>query len=317
MLRSIVRSSIRLRLLVLAAAATLLILGVTQLQKAPVDTLPEFTAPVVTIQTESLGLSANEVEELITVPMEQDLLNGVKGARTIRSHSVPGLSRIDLIFDQGTDVFEARQLVQERLTQAFVLPNVSKPPQMLDPVSSTSHAMIIGLSTKKLSPIQLSVLARWTVRPRLLGLSGVANVAIWGFRDRQLQVLVDPARLHKNHLTVSQVVRTTANAQLVSPLSFLEASTPGTGGFIDGPVQRLSVRHVLPLGTPKDLAQVPIEDTGAGKHARLGDVANVVEGHPPLIGDAVVHGGPGLLLVVDKVPGADTRAVTQRIQTAL
>ena len=88
MLSSLVRSSIRLRLLVLAAAATLLIVGVTQLHNAPVDTLPEFTAPVVTIQTESLGLSANEVEELITVPMEQDLLNGVKGARTIRSHSV-------------------------------------------------------------------------------------------------------------------------------------------------------------------------------------------------------------------------------------
>jgi Cu/Ag efflux pump CusA len=177
--------------------------------------------------------------------------------------------------------------------------------------------MIVGLSTQKLSPIQLSVLARWTVRPRLLGLAGVANVAIWGFRDRQLQVLVDPNRLRAKHLRVAQIVRTTANAQLVSPLSFLEASTPGTGGFIDGPVQRLSVRHVLPLGTPDDLAQVPVEGTGGGKHARLGDVARVVQGHPPLIGDAVVHGGPGLLLVIDKVPGADPRAVTRRVETAL
>jgi Cu/Ag efflux pump CusA len=317
MLPSIVRSSIRLRLLVLAAAAALLIVGVTQLPKAPVDTLPEFTAPVVRIQTESLGLSANEVEELITVPMEQDLLNGVRGARVIGSHSVPGLSSVDLVFDQGTSMLEARQLVQERLTQAHALPNVSKPPQMLDPVSSTGHVMIIGLSTKKLSPIQLSVLARWTIRPRLLGLSGVANVAIWGHRDRQLQVLVDPARLRARGLTVSQVVRTTGNAQLVSPLSFLEASTPGTGGFIDGAIQRLSVRHVLPFGTPRDLAQVPVEGTSGKRHTRLGDVAKVVQGHPPLIGDAVVHGGPGLLLVVDKVPGADTRAVTQRVDEAL
>src|SRR5436309_13453183 len=106
MLRAIIGTSIRLRLLVLAAAAALLIAGATQLPDATVDTLPEFTPPVVKVQTESLGLSANEVEELITVPMEQDLLNGVKGARTITSHSVPGLSSIDLGLDHGTSVFE-------------------------------------------------------------------------------------------------------------------------------------------------------------------------------------------------------------------
>src|SRR3954454_16022059 len=239
MLRWIVASSLKFRLLVLPLAAAVMVLGITQLRNAPVDVLPEFTQPVVEVQTESIGLSAPEVEQLMTVPMEQDLLNGVMGVESIRSDSVPGLSDVTMTFERGMDLFQARQLVQERLTQAHVLPNVGKPPQMLQPMSSTSRVMMIGLSSQKLTPIQLSVLARWTVKPRLLGLPGVANVAMWGFRDRQLQVNVDPARLALHHVSLSQLLRTTGNAQLVSPLTFVEASTPGTGGFIDGAHPRL------------------------------------------------------------------------------
>jgi Cu/Ag efflux pump CusA len=315
MVRWIVASSLKFRLLVLPLATALVALGVTQLHQAPVDALPEFTLPVVEVQTESLGLSAPEVEQLITVPMEQDLLNGVMGVDTIRSSSVPGLSDITMTFERGTNIFQARQLVQERMTQAHALPNVSKPPQMLQPLSSTSRAMIVGLSTDKLTPIQLSVLARWTVKPRLMGLQGVANVAIWGFRDRELQVLADPARLKREGVTLSQVLRTTGNAQLVSPLTFVEASTPGTGGFIDGPNQRLGVRHIVPFGKPANLASVPVE--GAGRTVRLGDVANVTEDHQPLIGDAVVGDHHGLLLVVQKLPGANTLDVTRRVEGAL
>src|SRR3954468_4350922 len=315
MLRWIVASSLKFRLLVVPLAVALLVVGFTQLRKAPVDVLPEFTQPIVEVQTESLGLSAPEVEQLITVPMEQDLLNGVMGVETIRSESVPGLSDITMVFERGMDLFEARQLVQERLTQAHALPNVSKPPQMLQPMSATSRVMMIGLSTEKLSPIQLSVLARWTVKPRLMGLPGVANVAIWGFRDRQLQVNVDPARLAVNHVSLSQLLRTTGNAQLVSPLTFVEASTPGTGGFIDGPNQRIGIRHIVPFGKPSNLAQVPVEDTGG--RLRIGDVATVSEEHQPLIGDAVVGGRRGLLLVVQKLPGANTLKVTHEVDDAL
>jgi Cu/Ag efflux pump CusA len=261
----------------------------------------------VQVQTESLGLSAAEVEQLITVPMEQDLLNGVPGLETIRSDSVPGLSEITMVFDRDTALLRDRQLVQERLSQAFALPNVSKPPQMLEPVSSTSRVMMIGLSSRRLSPIELSVLARWTIRPRLMGLAGVANVAIWGFRDRQLQVLVDPGRLHTHGVTLDQVIRTTGNAQLVSPLSYLEASTPGTGGFTDLANQRLGIRHIIPFGKPANLGAVPIEHR-SGPPVRLGDVATVEENHQPLVGDAVVGGGPGLLLVVQKLrTGRGTR----------
>ena len=125
----------------------MLAVGIAQLRDAPVDVLPEFTPPYAEIQTEALGLSADEVEQLITVPLEADLLNGVEGVDVIRSQSLPGLSSIVLVFEPGTDVYRARQLVQERLTQAHALPNVSKPPTLLQPLSSSSRVLMIGLSS--------------------------------------------------------------------------------------------------------------------------------------------------------------------------
>src|SRR6266508_1924024 len=260
MIRSIVGSSLKSRGLVVVLAAALLFFGFTQLRNVPVDVLPEFAPPTVEVQTEALGLSAAEVEELITVPLEQDLLNGVAWLDTIRSESIPGLSRVELIFEPGTDLLRARQVVTERLTQSAGLPQVAKPPAMMQPLSSTSRVMMVGLSSKELSPIQVSVLARWTIRPRLMGVPGVANVAIWGQRERQLQVTAD------------------------------------------------------------DLAQVTVDGAkplANGKALRVGDVANVVEDHQPLIGDAVFGDGPGLLLVVEKFPGANTREVTQGVEDAL
>src|ERR671922_967859 len=316
MISAIVRASLRFRLLVVGIAAGVLAVGITQLRDAPADVLPEFTPPYVEIQTEALGLSAQEVEQLVTVPLEADLLNGVQGVDVIRSKSVPGMSSIVLVFAPGTDVYRGRQLVQERLTQvgAAAFPNVSKPPTLLQPLSSSSRVMMIGLSSDKLSPIERSVIARWTVRPRLMGVPGVANVAIWGLRDQQIQVQVDPERLRDRNVTLNQVVETTGNAQLVSPLTFLEASTPGTGGFIETPNQRLQVRHVFEnFGTPEALGNVTVEGTDG--QLRVDDVANVVEEHQPLIGDAIVDGNDDrLLLVVEKFPGADTVEVTSGVE---
>src|SRR5919198_3305121 len=161
MLRWMIRTSLRFRLLVVAIAAGVLALGAAQLRDAPMDVLPEFTPPYAEIQTEALGLSADEVEQFITVPLEADLLNGVEGVDVIRSESVPGLSSIVLVFEPGTDVYRARQLVQERLIQAHALPNVSRPPTLLQPLSSSSRVLMIGLSSQRLSPIERSVIARW------------------------------------------------------------------------------------------------------------------------------------------------------------
>ncbi len=149
MMRAIIDSSIRFRLLVVALAAGAIAVGVTQLPKTSVEVLPDFTPPTVEVQTEALGLSAEEVEELITVPLEQDLLNGVAFLDDIRSESVPGLSRILMVFEEDTDLYTARQVVAERLTQAHALPNVSKPPQMLQPLSSTNRAMMVSVSSKQ------------------------------------------------------------------------------------------------------------------------------------------------------------------------
>ena len=313
---SLVGWSMRFRQLVLLVAFGLLVLGATQLRDMPADVLPEFTPPYVEVQTEALGLSAAEVEELITVPLEGDLLNGVAGIDVIRSESVAGLSRIVLVIEPGTDVMDARQLVQERLTQAHALPNVSKPPAMLQPLSSSSRVLMVGLRSDELSMIDLGLLARWTIRPRLLGVPGVANVAMWGQREHQLQVQVDPEQLATRGVSLEQIVSTTGNSQLVSPLSFLEGSTPGSGGFIDTPNQRLQVRHILPITTPAALAQVPVEGA-EGDGLRLGDVTTIVEDHQPLIGDASVADSEGILLVVEKFPGANTLEVTRGVEDAL
>jgi Cu/Ag efflux pump CusA len=319
MMRWIIDSSIRFRLLVLVGAAAVMFLGVTQLRTETVDALPEFSPTYVEVQTEALGLSAAEVEQLITVPLEADLLNGVAWLQHIRSKSVPGLSSLVLVFEPGTDPLKARQVVNERITQAKALPNVSKPPTMLEPLSSASRVLMIGLTPrnpKDLSLVDASVLAQWTIKPRLMAVPGVANVSIWGQRDQQLQVQVDPRRLAAQDVSLAQVVQTAGNAMWVSPLSFLEASTPGTGGFIDTTNQRLGIQHISPIVSAEDLAQVTVEDT-PGRVVRLGDVTTVASGHQPLIGDAAAGSIPSLLLMVEKFPGASPLGVTRGLEGAI
>ncbi len=312
----ILGSGLRFGRLVVALAVGLTVIGIAQLRSAPVDVYPEFMPPSVEIQTEALGLSAAEVEQLITVPLEQDLLNGVPWLDRIHSSSMPGLSAIDLTFQPGTNLYAARQMVQERMTQAHALPNVGSPPIMIQPLASASRIAMIRLSSSSVSPIDMSVLARWKIRPRLMGVQGVANVSIYGQRDRQLQVQVDPKRLRAEHVSLTQVIETAGNALWVSPLTFVEASTPGTGGFFESASQRLSVQHISPISTPGQLAAVPVQDAGSGK-LRLGDVANVIEDHQPLIGDAVSNGHPSLFLVIEKFPGTDTLKVTRDVEAAM
>ena len=316
MMRWITGSSVRLARLVTALALAVVALGVAQLRSTPVDTYPEFMPPMVQVRTEALGLSAAEVEQLVTVPLEQDLLNGVPWLDEIRSESLTGLSSVDLVFEPGTDVLRARQMIQERLSQAAALPNVGGRPGMVQPLSSTSRVLMIGLSSKELSLIDMSVLARWKIRPRLMGIPGVANVAVWGQRDRQLQVQVDPDRLAAHGITLDRVVNSTGNALWSSPLTFVEASTPGTGGFIDTANQRLGVQHMMPITTSRQLAAVTLQDA-SGRRLRLSNVADVVEDHQPLIGDASSAQGPSLMLVVQKFPEADTAKVTRDVEEAL
>ncbi|HKS03320.1 MAG TPA: efflux RND transporter permease subunit, partial [Arthrobacter sp.] len=306
---------LQFRILVLVVAAGVLGYGFTALPAMSVDAFPEFAPPQVEIQTEALGLSAAEVEQLITSPMEADLLNGVAWVEAIRSKSLPGLSSVQLVFQPGTDMFRARQLVAERLTQARALPNVSAAPVLMQPLSSTSRVMMIKLTSKDMSPIDMSVLARWTMKPALLAVPGVANISIWGQRDQQLQVLVDPKQLQAKGVTLDQIIRTTGNSVWVSPLSYLEASTPGTGGFLETGHQRLGVQHVLPITTPQDLGKITVQ--GSSDKLLLGDVAKVQTDHQPLIGDAQPGQDAELLLVVEKFPETNTADVTRGLDETM
>lgn len=302
--------------MVLALAGTLLFFGTVSLRHAPMDVFPEFAPPRVEVQTASLGLSAAEVENLVTVPLEQ-ALTGVAGLDTIRSKSVSQLSSIEMIFKQGTDELDARQLVQERVNQvAPTLPTWAAPPQLRPPLSATSRTMQIGMTSSTLDLLDLSNVAYWTVRAKLLRVPGVANVAIWGERLDLQQVEADPRRMAAAGVTLDQVMESTSDAVDAGLLQFSEGSALGTGGYVDTANQRLTVEHALPILTARDLANVPINGTEA-KPVHLGEVADMVRDHQPLAGDAIVGDRPGLLLVVEKFPWGNSLDVSNGVERAL
>ena len=305
MLKAIVTWALNMRVLVVALSAALIVVGVESVRHAPLDVFPEFAPPMVEIQTEAPGLSTEQVDALVTVPLENGL-NGLPWLKTIRSKSVLGLSSVVMIFKEGTELLRARQLVQERLALAQArLPAVVKPPVLMSPYSSLSRALKIGMTSKTMSQTELSELALWTLRPRLMSVPGVANVAIWGQRDKEYQVLVDPARLHALGVTLDAVVKAAGDAAVI-----------GAGGFIDTPNQRLAVRQAGAITSADDLARSVVEFRN-GTPLRLGDVAEVVEGNPAPIGNGVINDGPGLLLIVEKQPWGNTLDVTLGVEKML
>ncbi len=318
-MRWIVKTSLQFRYLVVFAAAALMVFGIARLRNSSVDVFPEFAPPKVEIQTLSLGLSAAAVEELVTVPLEQ-ALNGLPGLDLMRSRSVPDLSDIVLIFKPGTDLIRARQLVQERIAAVTTsLPTWAAPPFMIQPLSSTSRVMKIGISSKDVSMMDLSMIAYWKLRARLLTVPGVANAPIWGERIKMPQVQVDLERMRAHDVSLEEVMDVTANALDVGLLMFSEGSVIGTGGFIDTPNQRLGIQTVLPVLTPDKLAEVPIYDRkkSDGTPLRISDVSNVVWDTWPLFGDAVINEGPGLMMIVEKLPWANTLDVTKGVEEAI
>jgi CzcA family heavy metal efflux pump len=315
-MRWIVGSSLKFRFLVAFAAATMMAVGIASLGKMPVDVFPEFAPPRVEVQTVTLGLSAAETEELVTVPLEQTF-SGVRGIDEIRSTSVPQLSSIELIFDQGTDLLDARQLVAERLAEATPhLPTWAAPPMLRPPLSATARIMKIGITSNRVSLMRLSTIAYWKIRTRLLRVPGVANVAIWGERLQQMHVQVDPKRLAENRVSLNNVMAATSDSLEAGLLRYSDGAVIGTGGFVDTPNQRLAISNVSPIASPRDLSRVSVEN-GRGTALRLADLARVKQGHQPLHGDAIVNGGPGLLLVVEKFPGANTLDVTRGVEDAV
>ncbi len=305
MLGRLIHFALAQRVLVLALAALLVVLGVRAGRDMPLDVFPEFAPPMVEIQTEAPGLSTEEVESLITVPIET-AVNGIAGRMTLRSKSVLGLSSVQILFVRGADMIRARQMAAERIAQVQPrLPLAARQPVLMPPLSSTSRAMKIGLSSTKLDQMQLSELVRWTIRPRLMAVPGVANVASWGQRDRQLQILVDPARLRAAGVTLADVRTAAGDAVLV-----------GGGGFVDTPNQRLAVQQSGIVQNAADLEQAIVKQAGEAS-VRIGDVARVVDGFSAPIGNAIIDDGPGIMLIVEKQPAANTLELTRAIEAAL
>jgi CzcA family heavy metal efflux pump len=316
MMRWIVGSSLKFRFLVVAAGAALMVFGAQQLRGRPVDAFPEFAPPRVEVQTICLGLTAGDVEELVSTPLEQTL-TGIQGLDEIRSKSVPQLSSIELLFKPGTDLLKVRQLVQERVTAVTPsLPTWAAPPFIMPATSTTSRVVKIGMSSKTVPITDLSMIAYWKVRARLLRVPGVANVAIWGEHLKQYQVLVDPKRMRQQGITLEQAMESTSTALDAGLLRFADGNRIGTGGFIDTPNQRLEIQHDPPIVTPNDLGQVSIARRG-GDSVRIADIGKVVSGAQPLAGDAVINGGPGLLLIVEKYPWGNTLDVTHDVEAAI
>jgi len=316
-MRWIVETSLRFRYLVVFAAVALMVFGITRLSNSSVDVFPEFAPPKVEIQTISLGLAPASVEELVTVPLEQALV-GLPGLDVVRSRSVSDLSQIVLIFKPGTDLIFARQLVAERMA-TVTLPTWAAPPVMIQPLSSTSRVMKIGISSSEVDMMDLSMIAYWKIRSRLLDVPGVANAPIWGERIKMPQVQVDMAKLQTYEVSLEEVMDVTADALDVGLLFYSEGASIGTGGFIETPNQRLGVRSVLTILTPEDLAQVPINDRKKpdGTPLLLGDIGDVIWDTWPLVGDAVINEGEGLMMIVEKLPWANTLDVTRGVEAAI
>jgi CzcA family heavy metal efflux pump len=297
-------------------AAALVLLGGQQVSNEKVDVFPEFAPTRVEIQTACLGLSSEETEELVTVPLE-DSLNGVPGVQVIRSTSVAQLSSIELLFKGKTDYLRARQLVQERLqTVTPTLPTWAAPPFMMQPVSATSRIMKIGLTSKSMSLMDLSNTTYWKIRARLLRVPGVANVAIWGERLKELQVQVDPHRMRAHKVALESVMTSTSEALDAGLLRYTPGSLIGTGGTVETGDRTLPIQNEIPVSAPGELARIPVSARD-GKEVRMGQVANVLFHPQPLFGDAVVNDGPGLLLVVEKFQGANTLQVTKGVEDAI
>ena len=325
MMRWIVSTSLRLRYLMLVMAALMIAFGTSQFRGMPVDVYPEFAPPRVEVQVLCLGMPAADVESLVTVPMEQALA-GVAGLDVLRTRSVNDLSDVVLIFKPGTDLMDARLRVQERVTAVTAnLPRWATSPFMIQPLSSTSRVMKIGMTVQDKTThnlIDAALTAYWTVRPRLMMVPGVANVAIWGDRWNVLQVHADAEKMRQHKVTINGVMEAASDALDVGMLKHISGHEIGTGGFIDTATQRLGIRHILPNLTPTELAKMPIERhekaPDAGPLVRLGDVATIVrDTQPHMNGDAIINDGIGLMLIVEKLAWGNTLEVTRGVEAAL
>jgi copper/silver efflux system protein len=297
--------SLQNRLIVVIAAGALLVLGSIVALRLPVDVFPDLTAPTVTILTEAHGMAAEEVEQLVTFPIET-VLNGASGVRRVRSNSIQGLSTVWAEFDWGTDIFVARQIVGEKLqVMRNTLPEGVDQP-VLAPISSVmGEIMLIGLSSDSLSGMDLRGLAEFNVARRVQSVPGVSQVLVYGGETEQLQVLLDPYAIQIRGLRLQQVLEAVQGANVNA-----------TGGLLVHGGQEHLIRGLGRAHGPEDLEQTVVA-VHEGVPVLLRDVGRVSWGPAPRLGSASINGRDGVLLVVSKQPEANTLELTGRIGSML
>jgi len=225
-----------------------------------------------------------------------------------------------MLFKPGADLMEARQRVNERLKLAIAeLPQSAGMPVMLQPLSSTSRVMKIGITSKTYEMMDLSMISYWTIKFRLMSVPGVANVPIWGDRIKSLQVQVDPSLMRAHDVTLEEVMETTSEALDFGLLRYTSAAKTRIDGMLDTPSQRLVIHFDTPVFGPEHLAEVPVavKNKRRTDAPRLGDIARVTWDTWPLVGDAVINDGPGLMMIVEKLPWANTLDVTRGVEKVL
>jgi CzcA family heavy metal efflux pump len=305
MLSAIVRASLAHPRIVTALSVLIAALSFGALLTARFDVFPDFAPPNVLVQTEAPGLDAQQVEALVTRPLE-GLLAGTEDVTAVRSTSSQGLSAIQVVFNRRGDPYQQRQVITERLGEAAnVLPAGVGPP-LLSPLSSSMQYLIhIGFTSDRLTPVQLRGLVRWVIEPQILAVPGVADVQLFGGAERERQVLVDPRKLVANGLTLDDVFSATRHAtELIG------------GGYIETPSQRIVLHAQAPGATQQALSQAVLT-TRHGLPIRLGDVAKVSDAAEPRFGDAIIGVQPGILVETSTQYGANTLTVTRALEQRL
>jgi CzcA family heavy metal efflux pump len=306
MLNILIRWSLRNRAFILCLSFLILVLGFKAGRELPVEVLPDLTKPTVTILTESPGLAPEEVEALVTQPIENSLM-GVAGLTRLRSTSDIALSLVFVEFEWGTDIYKARQFVQERLQGARESLPEGTQPYLTPVVSLMGEILLIGVRSTdgNTAPMDVRTIADWNIRMRLQAISGVAEVLNMGGGVKQAQVQPDPWRMQALGVSIEELEQ-----------AVREAATNSTGGFIDTGSQEIMVRNLAMTVELEDIARTVVKVTN-GRPIAISDVAKVAWGSEPKRGDAAVNGTPGVIMSVVKAPGFDTIALTEKIEQAI
>lgn len=306
MLNQLIRWSLRNRAIILCLSLLVLAMGFKTGRELPVEVLPDLTKPTVTILTEAPGLSPEEVEALVTQPIENSMM-GIAGLTRMRSTSDIALSLVFAEFEWGTDIYKARQFVQERLQVAREQLPGDTQPYLTPVVSLMGEILLIGVKSTDggTAPMDLRTVADWTVRMRLQAIPGVAEVLNMGGGVKQAQIQPDPWRMQANGVTIEELEQAAR-----------QAASNTTGGFIDSGPQEIMVRNLAMTVELEDLARTIIKMSN-GRPIAISDVAKVVWGTEPKRGEAAVSGSPGVIMSVIKAPGFDTIALTEQIEAAI